>query len=100
MSDNEREQLLARFLDDYHRRRALREPVEPGDYSDQLGENFQEFLDILSAESLIDQVIEPKTDVDVFPRPFGNYTLLGELGVGAMGVVTRRCTVRLAARWP
>lgn len=87
MSDDERERLLAECLENYHRRRVLREPVEPGEYLAQLGEGFQEFIDLLAAESVIDQVIDPQITDDIFPRPFGNYTLLRELGGGAMGLV-------------
>ncbi len=87
MTEPEKETLLGECLEDYHRRRALRQTVSAEDYRERLGPLFDEFLDLLAAESSLDAVLEPETPAEAFPRPFGGYTLLRELGAGAMGVV-------------
>ncbi|MGQ0615315.1 MAG: serine/threonine-protein kinase [Planctomycetaceae bacterium] len=86
MSESERAELLAELLEDYHRRRALGEAPQAEDYKARAGADYGEFLQILAAESAIDDVMEIAQEPG-FPRTFGGYTLLRELGRGAMGVV-------------
>ena len=38
MSEDEKERLLSESLEDYHRRRALREPISAEDFRARLGE--------------------------------------------------------------
>ncbi|MHC4858525.1 MAG: serine/threonine-protein kinase [Planctomycetota bacterium] len=86
MTEQEKERLLAESLEEYHRRRALGEAPTAEDYRERLGEHFEEFAELLAAETAIDELLEPPA-ADDFPLPFGEYTLVGELGRGAMGVV-------------
>ena len=71
MSEDEKERLLAECLEEYHRRRALREVVSAEDFHQKLGELFEEFCDLLAAELSLDEVIEPEVPAEAFPRPFG-----------------------------
>jgi predicted Ser/Thr protein kinase len=84
--DNVRERALADCLEDYHRRRALGERPKAEDYKDRADVPYDEFLDLLAAESAFDVALAPEA-VEAFPRPMGPYTLLRELGRGAVGVV-------------
>ena len=86
MTEHEHELLLAECVEDYHRRRALRAPVRPEDYRERLGDLFPDFQDILEAEERLDQTVNLAPGAP-FPRPFGSYTLVRELGRGSMGVV-------------
>ncbi len=90
MTEAERDRLLSEALEDFHRRRAMGELPEPAQYVDRLGDSHAEFLEILAAEAAIDEAIfgASKESLDLeLPRPFGPYTLLSELGHGAVGVV-------------
>jgi hypothetical protein len=87
MDETEVERLLADCLEEYHRRRALRESVTAADFAEKLGAHFEEFVNLLAAESSLDAALEGGTPPEVFPRPFGAYTLLRGLGGGSMGVV-------------
>ncbi len=78
--------LLSTLLEDFHQRRARGETPGPEEYRERAGESYPDFLDLLSAESAIDAVMELSTEPPL-PRPFGSYTLLRELGRGAFGVV-------------
>ncbi len=79
--------LLADCLEDYHRRRALREPTCAEDYRERLGDAYLEFIELLAARSTLDEGLAADTGSKRFPRPFGHYLLLRELGGGAMGIV-------------
>ncbi len=83
---SEKDQLLAELLEDYHRRRALGETPRIQEYERQAGENFGEMREILEAESALDDALAEE-ERQRFPHPFCEYTLLRELGRGAVGVV-------------
>lgn len=87
MDESDVERLLAECLEEYHRRRALRESISAVDFEGRLGPHFDEFIDLLAAESSLDAAMADEPPAEAFPRPFGAYTLLRELGGGAMGVV-------------
>ena len=55
-------------------------------FRDDLGDDFERFCALVRFEVGIEDVIEPKSG-EFLPRPMGDYTLLRELGRGAMGVV-------------
>ena len=86
MGQEREDNKLADLLEEYHRRRALGQPVDPEELRESAGEDFGELLRILEAEALLDAALDFPA-VPAFPLPFGEYTLLGELGRGAMGVV-------------
>jgi hypothetical protein len=87
MDESDVERLLAECLEEYHRRRALRESISAVDFEERLGPHFDEFIELLAAESSLDAAMSNEAPAEAFPRPFGAYTLLRELGGGAMGVV-------------
>ncbi len=86
MSDQSQNERLAEILEDFHHRRALGERVTAEDYREAAGEYFDELREILNAEASIDAAMKTG-EVTIYPIPFGDYTLLSELGRGAMGVV-------------
>ncbi|MHC5011427.1 MAG: serine/threonine-protein kinase, partial [Planctomycetota bacterium] len=86
MSEAEKQLLVARSLEDFHSRRARGEAPIAEDYSDPLGEAYDDFLDVLAAETALDALLEPPAE-EALPRDFGPYTLLREIGRGAAGIV-------------
>jgi predicted Ser/Thr protein kinase len=81
------DEALADCLEDHHRRRARGEPDVDDGYASRLSpEGREEFRRILATERALDALLEPPAS-EVLPRAFGSYTLLRELGRGAMGVV-------------
>ncbi|MHC4163107.1 MAG: serine/threonine-protein kinase [Planctomycetota bacterium] len=86
MAEDSRNRDLADLLEDYHRRRALGETTSAEDYREAAGARFAEFQEILAAEEALDEAMTP-AGMPTFPIPFGEYTLLSELGRGAVGVV-------------
>jgi len=86
MTKERRNQKLANLLEEYHRRRALGEAVDPDELRESAGDDFGELQRIMEAEAFLDEALDFPA-VPAFPLPFGDYTLLGELGRGAMGVV-------------
>jgi len=73
-------------LEDYHRRKAMGEAPEPDQYREMLGDDYDEFVRILQAASVIDRRPPGGSGMGL-PRGFGEYILLRELGRGAVGVV-------------
>ena len=86
MTDERRDSKLAELLEEYHRRKALGEPVTLENFRETAGDEFDEFRGILEAEAALDESLAAPA-ADLLPMPFGDYTLIGELGRGAMGVV-------------
>jgi len=86
MTEEHENRNLADLLEEYHRRRALGEAVTPEDFRESAGGDFAEFQQILKAEAALDEALASPEPPE-FPLPFGEYTLLAELGRGAMGVV-------------
>src|SRR5512141_1846106 len=86
-ADAFRDDKLAECLEDHYRRRARGEPEMLDGYAAKLGPDEQaEFARLLATEEALDALLEPR-EAALLPRPFGPYTLLRELGRGAMGVV-------------
>ncbi|MDH3590685.1 MAG: protein kinase [Planctomycetota bacterium] len=77
---------LAELLEDFHRRRALGESPSVEDYRERAGNDHEEFQRVLEAEAVLDAAMATE-DPSPYPMPFGEYTLLSELGRGAAGVV-------------
>ena len=87
MSPAELEYRLARSLDDYKTRRTQGDLPDPEDYRAELGEAaYADFLEMVELEQMLDEVLEPGPE-ESLPREFGPYTLIRELGRGAVGIV-------------
>jgi hypothetical protein len=86
VTDDEREQVLAECLAEYHSRRALGENPRVEELRERAGEAYGDLVAVIAAEARFDEAIEPRSSAH-FPRIFGEFTLLGELGRGAIGVV-------------
>ena len=86
MTDNQKERLLADCLEDYHRAKARGEIPNVAVYRERLGGLYEEFFELLLAETAIDQALESASDQPL-PQNWGEYLLLGELGRGGAGVV-------------
>jgi serine/threonine protein kinase len=97
MIDSERDRLLAECVADYHQRRAAGEAPEADEYREKAGIYYPDFIEILAAESAIDEALTP-TLPTALPATFGEYTLLRELGRGAVGVVYEALERRLERR--
>lgn len=86
MSPLEIEQRLARSLDDFRARRTRGEHPSSEEYADELADAYGEFVGILEVEELLDHLLEPPPE-EALPREFGHYTLVREIGRGAVGIV-------------
>ncbi len=84
---NEHDRILGECLEDYDRRRRTGVDTHPDQYREVLGAGFTEFEELLKAEEALDKAMEPEIPDDEFPKAFGAYTLLAELGRGAVGIV-------------
>ena len=78
--------LLSDLLEDYLARRAKGEAPQPEQYRKRAGAHYSEFVDLLVAESALDSALLLEVATPL-PADFGNYTLLAEIGRGAVGVV-------------
>jgi len=76
---------IAAALEDFHGRKALGERPRVEDYAARLCDAYAEFAALVATEAELDRVIAPP--VDPLPRPFGDYTLVRELGRGGVGIV-------------
>ncbi len=93
----DRDEIVAMCLDEFHGKRALGERPMPEDFAERAGAAYPDFLAVLAAEQAIDDVVEPAAE-GLFPRPFGEYTLLRELGRGAVGIVFEAMHRRLGRK--
>ena len=78
--------LLFECLEELTERRACGQHVDLLEYRARLGDSWSEFEYVARIEALFDEAMDPELD-DTLPRVFGPYTLLRELGRGAVGVV-------------
>ena len=78
--------LLSDLLEDYLERRAKGEAPQPEEYRERAGADYADFVDLLAAESALDSALLLESATPL-PADFGNYTLLTEIGRGAVGVV-------------
>jgi serine/threonine-protein kinase len=97
MTDQERDRLLVECLEDFHARRARDEAPQPEDYRARLGEHFADLVGLLQTESTIDAAMELPLPAEL-PVAFGEYTLLREIGRGAVGVVYEALHRRLGRK--
>ncbi len=87
MSPAEIEYRLARSLDDFKARRTRGDRPDPEEYLAELGEvAYEEFREIVELERMLDEVLDPGPE-EPLPREFGPYTLVREIGRGAVGIV-------------
>jgi len=95
MSMEAEDELLAHLVEQYHLRQASGGRPRAEEFEAEAGEGYGKFLEILEQERLIDAAIEENTG-ERFPRTFGEYTLIGPLGRGGVGVVYRAVQRALA----
>ena len=86
MTEEQIDRLLAECLEEYHRERARGEVPDLAQYRGRLGDLQEEFLELIAAETVIDEALEPPGDAPL-PMAWGSYTLLREIARGAAGVV-------------
>ncbi len=86
MTADRREDDIADALADLQGRKTRGEGTDVLAYRERLGESHAEFLLLADTDALLDDLIEPPP-AEVLPRDLGPYTLLRELGRGAVGVV-------------
>lgn len=87
MTEDQAETVLAEALEEYHRTKGKGERPDEAAYRERLGELYPEFMELVAAETLIDQALEPAGDESHLPIAWGSYTLLREIARGAAGVV-------------
>jgi hypothetical protein len=86
IDENEREAVLAECLEAFLARRDKGETPLAEEFRERAGDSFDDFVKLLRAELRMDQALQPPPPASL-PRAFGEYTLLRELGRGAMGIV-------------
>ena len=62
MTEEQKDRALAECLEDYHRQRALGERPNEALYRERLGEAYDEFVELLLAETAIDEALDSATD--------------------------------------
>lgn len=80
------ETLVAECIENFRTRRARGEHPDPETYRDQLPGCFEDFLDVLAVETVLDEALTVPKELRL-PQEFGPYTLESELGRGSSGVV-------------
>ena len=80
------EVLAVQSLEDFRARRSRGEDPKPEEYIGLPRPAYEEFLAILDVDQRLEGLLEPSLD-EPLPREFGHYTLLRELGRGAVGIV-------------
>ena len=98
MTADRREDDIADALADLQGRKTRGEGTDVLAYRERLGESHAEFLLLADTDALLDDLIEPPP-AEVLPRELGPYTLLRELGRGAVGVVYEAVHKTLRRYW-
>jgi len=86
MAEKDCSEILAKLIQEYHRRLARGKRPVAEDFREPAGECYEEFEALLEQERLFDEAMAAER----FPRRFGNhgeYTLVGRLGMGGIGIV-------------
>ena len=86
MTEEQKDRALAESLEAYHRTRARGEVVDLEAYRERLGDLYEEFFELVMAETAIDAALDSASE-QALPQNWGSYLLLGEIGRGAAGVV-------------
>jgi len=89
-------EIVAQCVEDYRRRRAAGARPMAEDYEARAGASYADFLAALAADRATGG--GAAADDAKFPREFGEYTLLSELGRGAVGIVYEAMHKRLGRR--
>jgi len=86
MTEEQNERILADCLEDFHRQRARGEKPSMSAFAGRLGDLNGEFLELVAAETAIDEALDPAAEAPL-PLAWGKYTILREIARGAAGVV-------------
>jgi serine/threonine protein kinase len=85
------------LLEEVRVRREGGEDVDLGAYREQLGVRWEGFRDLLAFDEGFTEALDEDARPGM-PRPFGRYTLLREVGAGAIGIVYEAHDTRLDRR--
>ena len=86
MTDANRESEIAEALAIVQGQRLRGEPSDLMSFRERLGASHAAFVDLVNLDAMIDDFTDPPAP-ERLPREFGSYTLVRELGQGAIGVV-------------